>query len=531
MGGGGHAFLLLSYYYYCCRFPFCPFPFPDHGLAPPRTQDVARAATEVREARTSQRHAELWLEKSLGEVDAVHAMLSYERSAGYGMAGGGSGGGGESPAAVQGSMCALPPSPPSPAFFGAGDGEGGSVCGSSSVEGGELRRSAAVGPTSQTPHPESLTQVLHPVGCGSGGGVGGVAASGSNGGKVGAVVGSPGESSSCCNSTTQGGSNLRTPDLDATCSRSLPFSAPTTTAAGTRSRSRLEGRETELRGDEMAATVGMNESSEGRGRGRGFGMGAVRGGGSFSPPTPTVLFGEPADGKGPTTTTARGGGAPSGAGMVQCDNFSKASGGKVNYNNNNIAGRKRAEDGSATFHLSQQLRLEVTRREKAEARIAALENAADAAAAASTVAAAAAQNKAAGMRDLAATRASEALGGRAGGNGEMCPRIGGPHHSSSSSCCGGGGGQHARFANDSVGGDACAYFAKLDHERQSERIAGLIREARTKMNPSKVGKGVGSRGGGGGHGRRMESVAPGGSFPILDRCRLPVHGFNSVSHA
>lgn len=40
-------------------------------------QDAAKAIDEVREARAAQRHAELWLEKSLAEVDAVHAILEY----------------------------------------------------------------------------------------------------------------------------------------------------------------------------------------------------------------------------------------------------------------------------------------------------------------------------------------------------------------------------------------------------------------------------------------------------------------------
>lgn len=44
------------------------------------TQDFAKANAEVREAHAAQRHTELWLEKSLAEVDAVTAMLEYERS-------------------------------------------------------------------------------------------------------------------------------------------------------------------------------------------------------------------------------------------------------------------------------------------------------------------------------------------------------------------------------------------------------------------------------------------------------------------
>ncbi|CAM9344560.1 unnamed protein product, partial [Discosporangium mesarthrocarpum] len=41
-------------------------------------QDANKALSEVREARSAQRQAELWLEKSLGEVDAVHAHLSHK---------------------------------------------------------------------------------------------------------------------------------------------------------------------------------------------------------------------------------------------------------------------------------------------------------------------------------------------------------------------------------------------------------------------------------------------------------------------
>lgn len=459
-------------------------PQPDR----PRAQDVARVATEVREARASQRHAELWLEKSLAEVDAVHAMLSYERS-GCGMAGGG----GSAAALQQRSMCAPPP--PSPAFFAApdGGGGGGSVC-DSSVDGG-MRGGGAVGPTSQTPQPESLNQILRPVGCGGGGGGDVVAAGGNKGAKLAVVVGSPDGSSSTR------GSSLRTPDLDGT-GRPLPFSVPT--AAGTRSRQRLEGREMGLPGDEMAATVGMTGAGEGRGRG--FGRGA-RVGGLFSPPTPTVLFGEPDGGQEPAIDGTCEGRALRSAGMQ----FDLNTSGKANDNGTP------AEDGT-TSRLSQQLRLEVSRREEAEARIAELENvsASSAAAAASAaVAVAAAQNKAAGRRDLAATGASEAplVGGRSDGNVETRPSTV-PHSF--------GGGQRAKFANAPVGDDACASFAVLDNERQRERIAGLVREARTKMNPSSTGKGIGS-GRGGANVRKMGSAVP-RSFPAVERCRLPVHG-------
>lgn len=446
-------------------------------------------ATEVREARASQRHAELWLEKSLAEVDAVHAMLSYERS-GCGM-----GGGGGSAAALQHQSMCVPP-PPSPAFFGAADGGGGgSVC-DSSVDGG-MRGGGAVGPTSQTPQPESLNQILRPVGCGGGGDV--VAAGGNNGAKLGVVVGSPDGSSSTR------GSSLRTPDLDGT-GRPLPFSAPT--AAGTRSRSRLEERERGLPGDEMATTVGM--SGAGEGRGRGFGRGA-RVGSLFSPPTPTVLFGEPGGGQEPAIDSTWEGRALRSAGMQ----FDLNTSGKANGT------ETPAEDG-ATSRLSQQLRLEVSRREEAEARIAELENVSAAAAASSAAeavvadaAVAAAQYKAAGRRDLAATGASEAplVGGRADGNVETRPSTF-PNRF--------GGGQRAKFANASVGDDECASFAVLDNERQRERIAGLVREARTKMNPLRTGKGVGSRRGGA-NGRKMGSAVS-GSFPAVERCRLPVHG-------
>lgn len=481
--GRGYAFLRLTHR----LFSFF-LGRPDR----PRAQDVARVATEVREARASQRHAELWLEKSLAEVDAVHAMLSYERS-GCGMVGGGGGGGGSPAALQQRSTCAPPP--PSPAFFGAtdGGGGGGSVCGSS-VDGGTRGSGAAVGPTSQNLQPEPLMKVLRPVGCGGGGDV--VAAGGNNGANVEVVVGSPDGRSSTR------GSSLRTPDLDGT-GRPLPFSAPT--AAGTRSRSRLEGREMGLPGDEMARTVGM--SGAGEGRGRGFGRGA-RAGGLFSPPTPTVLFGEPDGGQEPAIDSAWQGKTLRSAGMqLDLDTSSKA----------NDTGTP-VEEG-ATSRLSQQLRLEVSRREEAEARIADLENASAATAASS---AAAAQNKAAGRRGLAAASASEApfVEGRADGNVETRPGTA-PHSF--------GGDQRANFASASVGDDAWASFAVLDNERQREKIVGLVREARTKMIPSRTGKSVGSRKGGA-NGRTMGSAVS-GSFPAVERCRLPVHGMDALSRA
>lgn len=44
----------------------------------PRTQEAKKARQDVGDARAAQRHAELWLEKSFAEVDAVHALLTFE---------------------------------------------------------------------------------------------------------------------------------------------------------------------------------------------------------------------------------------------------------------------------------------------------------------------------------------------------------------------------------------------------------------------------------------------------------------------
>ncbi|CAN0121707.1 unnamed protein product, partial [Hapterophycus canaliculatus] len=126
-------------------------------------EDASKITAEIRDARTGQRHAELWLEKCLAEVDAVHAVLAYERS---GAAAGAARGTPkqQTPYPVDHAMQTPHPSPrvhshphpPSPAYAGGG-GRGG----------GDGVREAAVGPTAQTPTPESPMSILAGLGGGA----------------------------------------------------------------------------------------------------------------------------------------------------------------------------------------------------------------------------------------------------------------------------------------------------------------------------------------------------------------------------
>lgn len=114
------------------------------GLLPSTLQDTAKAMENLRDARAAQRHAELWLEKSLAEVDAVHAILEYsDRTALRAAATGGCAV--LSPAKTV-ELSTQTPNPPSPDFARMGVNSG---------EGRQQETHTAVGPGAQTPRPPS----------------------------------------------------------------------------------------------------------------------------------------------------------------------------------------------------------------------------------------------------------------------------------------------------------------------------------------------------------------------------------------
>ncbi|CAM9505815.1 unnamed protein product, partial [Ectocarpus sp. 6 AP-2014] len=256
-------------------------------------EDVSKITAEVRESRAGQRHAELWLEKSLAEVDAVHAVLAYERSAAAAAAAAAVAAAShdapaqqkqqqqqqeQAPHLVDHSMQTPDPTPklhphshpPSPAY-GGGGGANGSMC----------NPEVAVGPTAQTPTSESPTSIL----AGLGGGNGGPAPAAAAGAAAAAAPPLPAAFPVTTPPTSpirsRDDSGVRTPDLDVT--RPELFS-------GTRLRSRVGGRGLGMMTEDGDAASDYN-----------YGDLAVttvtrRGGGHqseiLSPPTPTVLFGE-----------------------------------------------------------------------------------------------------------------------------------------------------------------------------------------------------------------------------------------------
>eukprot|EP00903_Cladosiphon_okamuranus_P006897 g6713.t2 len=484
-------------------------------------EEVSKITAEIRDARAGQRHAELWLEKSLAEVDAVHAALAYERSVtndtrhntlmqqqtpypvdhsmqtpqpnplnhrGHP----------PSPAdhAVQTPQPTLHRQPPSPSFA-----EGG--CGSGRAEVHE----AAVGPTAQTPTPESPTAILASLGgCSSmsggdgGGGGGGVGVDNTDRHAASAAAASTLPSLPVSPTSPIPGrvdSDLRTPELDVT--RPELFST-------TRLRSRVgrRGRGMGLAGedgddennddDQLAATVVR-------------GARGGRGGDLPSPPKPTVLFGALAGDGEPTkwgTTTSgaetqhTGGGEGDsrdpGSAAAKVMTMRMATTPTKVVGSSNGGGAK--EDVAAS--LLSMLRLETSKRKQAEARTAELENAAaDAAAAAAAAAASAAVASPRQQQDVNINTSSNpaAVGDGSG----VCP------FARQAQGFGAGNGQQSNGQSNlpdvpmttsprqqqqqQPGSEWSARFAEVDKERQAAKILGLVRAARTKM--AKMSSGVG----------------------------------------
>lgn len=463
---------------------------------------------DMRDARAAQRHAELWLEKSLAEVDAVHAVLAYERSSAVG-ADTGAQAGVSLPASPMDILntrehsTEVPyPHPPSPAYDnGAGNG---------SIRGGTTEtREAIVGPTAQTPTPTSPTAGhlgMAPV-LGGGGGS-------TKGGDDLAVSVEAHATPTSPGSQTIG--ILRTPELDTT--KPVLFSS-----TRLRSRMRPTGRGIRLGEDEGTAIT------------------AARGGGGgrvdsvCSPPTPTILFGEPAaDGEsvtwgegasvgdeGPIRDHANGGAT---SGTVVAHSSASGGGGrnhdsKPRPENMIIVTQNSGKAGEGVdASMLALLRSEKSRREKAEGRVAELEEMAAAAAAVQKIPPASATT------DCADTFRSQVQHGanhcRSGNEGiDICPSLR-LHECGTNN--GGGGGQQAALpgtpANpEQPNSESYTQFAKMDQERQKVQILGLVREARRKMKLAKdVGSGIGANRCFKENGWSMGAAAD-GCFPVDER--------------
>ena len=417
--------------------------------------------------------------------------------------------------------------PPSPSYA-----EGGCSSGRAEVH------EAAVGPTAQTPTPESPTAILASLGGGSvTGGGGGIGVRKVDRHAAGAAAAStlpsfPASPASSSPIRSRADSGVRTPELDVT--RPDLFST-------TRLRSRVgrRGRGMGLAGegsddendedDQLEATVVRGERR--------------RGGDLPSPPTPTVLFGALAgDGEstrwGPTTSGA-GGGADgdsrdTGLTAVKVMTMRMATTPTKVGGSSNGGGAR--EDVAAS--LLSMLRLETSKRKQAEARTAELENAAADAAA---VAAAAAASAAVAARDKQqdgnnTDSGDSAAAGDGSGVGSYARRSQGS---------GAGNGQQASNGQACVpgvpmttnlgqqqqqqqpGSDWPARFAKADQARQAAKILGLVRDARTKMAK------MSSTGGGYFQPYTRYCVAPpytGGShavMPCLSVCSFLVFGLSS----
>lgn len=413
-------------------------------------QDVERVTTEMREAHAAQRHAELWLEKSLSEIDAVHAVLAYERSE-------------QTPRSHA--------EPPSPAYGGPCSVMTGAIT--------EMREATA-GPTSQTPNPQSRPAVLRAAA----------------GGAKQFTPSSPGSQRS----------NLRTPDLDAT--RPLLFSA-------TRSRPGAgEGRgETEWAGDVEEATTIL---------GRGD-----RSHREYSPPNPTVLFGELAGDSEPTLWEKQG---PRGDNEIRL--FGHAKGGarssstfapKTSDGVHAVPSSVPVDtpanvvpEGDVAASPVSLLRSERSRREKAEARIAELERAAAAAAAEPVAAGLTAETAGAHRANTVDFQAEEPRStSRALGGADVCPCV--RLHGRGVAAAG----QPTASPNppaqtEQFNSEAYAAFARMDQERQKVKILALVREARKRTPLAESCSGVASNGHMGGGGNK--SGPPGGGrFPPDER--------------
>lgn len=483
-------------------------------------QDVSKITAEVRDARAGQRHAELWLEKSLAEVDAVHAALAYERS----VAGAGAHttvmqqqtpfpvdhsmqtpqpnprGRPPSPAdhAMQTPQPTLHRHPPSPPY----DDEGGHVDASASTSSRRTEvHEVAVGPTAQTPTPESPTAILASLGCGGrggggeiGGSVGGGTMDGHAAGAAAGVAAAastlpsfPVSPTSPVRSRTNSG--VRTPDLDVT--RPELFST-------TRLRSRVgrRGRGMGLAGDDGDDENGDDDLLEAtvvRGEG---GRGGDRD--LLSPPTPTVLFGALAgDGESTKwgTVAARvahqhaaggeGDSRDAGSAAAKVMTMRMATTPTKGGGSGNSSGAR--EDVAAS--LLSMLRIETSKRKQAEARTAKLENAAADAAAAVAAAAASASVASPRQRQEGSTNASGDADATGDGYGVVYPCVRQAHGYGTGNAQLPPAGQASSPgvpassipAQQQPGADWFAHHAKADQEKQAAKITGLVRDARKKM--------------------------------------------------
>ncbi|CAM9819206.1 unnamed protein product [Scytosiphon promiscuus] len=367
-------------------------------------KDASKITAEIRDARTGQRHAELWLEKCLAEVDAVHAVLAYERS---------------------GAAAGAHNTPVQQTPGSVGDSRAAEV------------REAAVGPTAQTPTPESPMSILAGLGGGAVGIGGSIRADGAPGAPASALPAFPVSPTSPIRSRDDSGSRT-------------PLSGDLTTQelfSTTRLRSGVGGR---------GRGVGLGDSDGADDGGDFVATTELRGGGRgdrrelFSPPTPTVLFGELAgDGAATTwgTEIPRGGGdggsaataAAAAMAMGMAPTLAKNDGGKNSDGGRNSRAR---EDVAAS--LMSMLRQETSKRKEAEARMAALE---------------------AALAD--ATTAQ----------------------------------QQQQQQQQQPDPQWLAHYARVDRERQEAEILSLVRDAREKMlvepsAPSATRNGSGGNGGG-----------------------------------
>ena len=520
------------------------------ALAPDR-QDAAKITAEVHDARACQRHAELWLEKSLAEVDAVHALLAYERS----VSGGAADTSMQMPYQLDRSMQTPMLQPPSPASDGA---DSHAAFAGMRPEVTEVREDR-VGTGAQTPIPDSPTSMLAALATApSAGRIDGYA-----GGAT--AVGAPVAVASAHTTPTSRGrsqgsrSGLQTPELDTT--RPVLYSA-----TGLRTRVRGAGRGMGMDGDdEVPTTAAM------RGGGEGGGGGGRGGVGVFSPPTPTVLFGELAGDGGSTTTTwekectlglegaprrPANGSATSGAVVAHARVLVDSGAGNSAYCHGGIARLEKA-DGAMTrtttatkkneevgggeentmAALLSLLRLETSKREEVQARAVELEGAiavvAQEAAAAVRRAESLAPPPYHRQRKEEKEKEEEtATLSPEGGRSEVypCLNLHGNGATTAGGVGGGGGCGETRQSRTGLRGTAArpgnpsppdphATFVRLEQDRQVAKILGLVRDARTKLEvAAAAGCGVGVNDSGGGGGRegkrgRATGAGRGGSFP------------------
>lgn len=469
-------------------------------------------------------------------MDAVHAVLAYERSVAAGIDTISIQAPHHFDRSMQTPMLQAPPSP------------------ASDVAGAESHREFGVGTRTEVKGervgiPDSPTSMLAVLGAGPGagcadGGARGSATATAAGGHV--------------TPTSRGGqgsrSDLRTPDMDAT--RPVMFSA-------TRMRTRMggAGRGMGMDGDDGEPTV-ATRGGGGGGEGGG-GRGSV---GMFSPPKPTVLFGELAadggsttfgkrcalglegDPRGPVNDNAINGEVVAHADVLvdgeaagndaYCHGGSKVGLGKTvramttttttstttttkKHSKSEEAGSGEENTMAALLSL---LRLETSKREEVQARAAELEGAIAIVAQEASAAVARAES-------LASPRQggeTETAAPSPDGGSNVCPCV----HLDGNGAAGSDGGGRAGGARQQGGlrGVAshpenlspdphAATYVRLDQDRQVAKILGLVREARTKLKGAAgAGCGVGIIGSGG-EGReetrrKAARAGRGGSFPV-----------------